>query len=308
MKTAALLLAEHARSAGEPERLTYGPVELAVVDPDQTAAFWSGALGFLPRPHPDPKVRALGTARETLVILHPGARTPVQRGRSGLYHVAFGVPDQREFSRLLARLLSHRVRIAAVDHVMSKAIYLWDPNGLGIEIAYETPERFGRFGSFTNTFSLYDAQGRLRSGRDPLDVPGELKALDGADPDAPVAVGTAVAHLHLHVPDLARAVAFYEGIGFAANLFLPHLGFADLGAGGPYTHRIAVNTWQGERVEPASSRASRLLRYQVGVIDPILLERARDLQGARDSDDGLDIVDPAGTVLRLRAASDSPAD
>lgn len=306
MKTAALLLAERARSAGEPERLTYGPVELAVADLDRTTAFWTRALGFVPRPHPDPKVQALGTATQTLVILHPGARTPVQQGRSGLYHVAFGVPDQREFSRLLARLLSHQVRIAAVDHVMSKALYLWDPNGLGIEIAFETPERFGRFGSFTNTFSLYDAQGRLRSGRDPLDVSGELKALDGADPAAPVAAGTAVAHLHLHVPDLARAVSFYEGVGFAANLFLPHLGFADLGAGGPYTHRIAVNTWQGERVEPASSRASRLLRYQVRVVDPTLLERARQSPDARESDGGLDIVDPTGTVLRLCAASDAP--
>ena len=28
---------------------------------------------------------------------------------------------------------------------MSKALYLDDPDGHGIEIAWETPERFGRF-------------------------------------------------------------------------------------------------------------------------------------------------------------------
>jgi catechol 2,3-dioxygenase len=263
MTTPALRLAADFKQMKEPERLAWGPVELQVTDLGRARWFWQEVLGLVPRAEFASGAIELGTTSRPIVILHPGARQPVQNGYAGLYHLAIGVPDQAEFSRYLARFMAMKLRFAPVDHTMSKAIYLNDPDGHGVEIAFETPERFSHFVGQSQSIAMVDTEGRLRSGRDPLDIDEELSHASTAGLLEPISKDACVAHLHLHVPALGEAIRFFETIGFTRNLVLPGMGLVDFGAGGAYTHRLAVNIWQGGRVKPAPEGSARLMGYTI---------------------------------------------
>jgi len=299
MQTAALDLAHQTQAQGRPELFSYGVIELQVTDLDRAAGFWSDSLGLVVRDQRDGI--ALGTEQQTMIILRAGAKRPALNGHSGLYHVAIGVPEQGEFSRILTRLLYRRVPISLVDHLMSKAIYLQDPDGIGIEISFETPERFGRFGSSTGRFELFDADGNPHSAREALDAEHELSLRVG-DIDQPIAAGATIAHLHFTVADLQAAITFYASLGFAPNLHLPQMGFADLGAGGNYTHRIALNTWQGRDIPPAPADSARLTGYTLRAVEPHLVAQAGMLAGASTNADGVQLVDPTGTTITIANA------
>ena len=298
MDTPALALARQRAADNLPERLTWGPVTLSVTNLDRAAALWTGVVGMTRRPDPGPGL-SVGTPDRTLVVLVPGATGPVARGHAGMYHVAFGMPSQAEFSRRMQRFLDLRVPFSPVDHLMSKAIYLDDPDGHGIEIAFETPERFGRFSDAGGRFAMVDAAGRPHSGRARLDLRSELAAADGTDPALPVHRDATVAHLHLHVPALAPAMGWFEGLGFARNLYLPEIGMADMGAGAPYTHRLAMNIWAGPGVRPAPTASARLMSYELDTSDVVTFAAARARLTEIPGADVLTGTDPAGVTLNL---------
>jgi catechol 2,3-dioxygenase len=56
----------------------------------------------------------------------------------GLYHVAFEVPDRRAFALVYQALRDGGVRVGAVDHRISWALYFDDPDGNGLEIYWDT--------------------------------------------------------------------------------------------------------------------------------------------------------------------------
>ncbi|MFK8080090.1 MAG: VOC family protein [Granulosicoccus sp.] len=295
MQTEALELARQSAQSGQAECLSWGVLEVQVTDLERTLQFWSSALGLRVRKQTRDSA-SLGTANKTLLKFHAGATKPADMGYLGMYHVAIGVPDQQEFSRILARLMSMRVAVAPVDHLMSKAIYVHDPDGLEIEIALETPERFGRFGDMSRGVVMFDTEGRTHNGRERLDVEGELAHARGADLLAPISGDAFLAHLHLKVSDLESAANWYGGLGFARNLMLPEFGLADMGAGGAYTHRLAMNIWAGSNLSPAPADMARLIRYELHVNDPVVLVNAHGLQA---TETGFAGHDPAGIEVSL---------
>ncbi|HEX4628865.1 MAG TPA: VOC family protein, partial [Gemmatimonadales bacterium] len=145
-----------------------GEVELAVTDGERALRFYRDYVGLTPRPSQDGAI-ALGAGDRELVVLHPGADRPVVPRTSGLYHLAILVPDRRELARVIARLARLRWDQYPTDHVMTKANYLWDPDGNGIEIYTESPED-GTMGFGNGTFVAYGKDGKPRSGRDPIDL------------------------------------------------------------------------------------------------------------------------------------------
>lgn len=283
------------------ERLTWGAIELQVTDLERSSAFWQAALGLRMRARQGQDAVALGTASDTLVVLRAGALQPAVSEHAGLYHLALEAPDQRAFSRLMARLASAGIAHHPTDHTMSKAIYLRDPDGLGIEISLLTPERFGSYGDMDSGFAVVDATGRRRSGRDPLDIAWELAQAEGCDPGAPIEDGASIAHLHLHVPELEPATRFFASLGFVPNLFLPKQGFADMSTGGACTHRLGVNTWAGRGVAPAPEGTARLVGYTLQALDGGVFERARLQLRESSRADRLVGIDPAGVRVEMAA-------
>lgn len=56
------------------------------------------------------------------------------RGAFGLYHFALLLPDRAALGRFAAHLAAQQIRVGMADHLVSEALYLSDPDGLGIEI------------------------------------------------------------------------------------------------------------------------------------------------------------------------------
>src|SRR5215831_2929850 len=191
-----------------------GAVELAVTDGDRALQFYRDYVGLTPLPSPDSAVR-MGVGGRELVVLYPGAERPVVPRTSGLYHLAILVPDRRELARVIGRLARLGWDQYPTDHVMTKANYLWDPDGNGIEVYTETPED-GTMGFANGRFMAYDRDGRPRSGRDPIDLEELFGHLGEGDRlEAPMPAGTRMGHVHLHVAHVGDALRFYHDlVGF----------------------------------------------------------------------------------------------
>jgi catechol 2,3-dioxygenase len=234
-----------------PAETRLGPVRLQVSDLSRSLAFYQGRLGFHLL---DRQVGSamLGAAdRRPLLHLreHQGARPVPRQGRLGLYHYAVLLPDRAALARFARHLLAGRVPTGMSDHTVSEALYLRDPDGLGIEVYADRPR---------GTWPLRGREIAMTSG--PLDLDRLLPA--GGDRNwAGMPAGTVIGHMHLSVSDLERAAAFYHaGLGFDKVVW-GYLGALFFSAGG-YHHHLGTNTWSAGAL-PAGGDDARLLQWSV---------------------------------------------
>src|SRR5260370_12599938 len=224
-----------------------GAVDLAVMDGETALRFYRDYVGLTPLASEGKEIR-LGAGERELVVLHPGAERPVVPKTSGLYHFAIVLPERRDLARVIARLAQLRWDQYPTDHVMTKANYLWDPDGNGIEIYVESPED-GTMGMVDGTFGAWDKDGRPRSRRDPIDLEelfGHLREDDKLD--QPLPPGTRMGHIHLHVSDVEEALRFYHDlVAFDVMGHVPGVGFVSAGG---YHHHLGLHTWPGQRPPP----------------------------------------------------------
>ena len=285
-----------------------GAVELSVTDGDRALRFYRDYVGLTPLASEGPEIR-LGAAGRELVVLHPDAEQPVVPRTSGLYHLAILLPDRREFARVIARLSRLGWDQSPTDHVMTKANYLWDPDGNGIEIYVESPED-GTMGFANGSFYAEDKDGRPRSGRDPIDLEELFSHLREDDHlDEPMPTGTKMGHIHLHVANVEDALRFYHDlVGFDVMGHVPGVGFVSAGG---YHHHVGLNTWAGEGAPVAPPGSAGLRRYTIE------LPTQRDLDdvvgrlehgNVRLSEDagGLTGADPSANRVLFRVAAKTP--
>jgi catechol 2,3-dioxygenase len=279
--------------------ISLGPVHLEVTNPERSARFWQDIVGLELRENTGEGVE-LGTRDETLVVLHGGAQAPFQRGHSGLYHLAIHAPTEPDFARILARMLRQRYRIGPTDHTMSKAIYLKDPDGIEVEITLETPERLRSFQIKGGRPVAVAADGTVRDGSAPLDIQSVLSTLPAGESEAPLAIGTKVGHVHLYTANLEAAHDFYKRLGFVPANYWADLHGADLGAGGPFKHRIAINTWQGEGAPQSPPGTARMRHFTVRFESQAQLDAAlHSNPAAEQRADGYLVSDPSGNKVLL---------
>jgi catechol 2,3-dioxygenase len=290
------------------DRITYGAVHLDVVELDRSLEFWRDIIGLQETPFDGAGV-ALGAGGRPLVVLHPGAQRGAGRADAGLYHVAIHLPDAAEFARILARLIIARVPQSPTDHIFSKATYMHDPDGIMLELTLETPERFRSLEISPDAVVMIDNEGRRRGATEALDVQGALAPLGNRDPLEPLPAGTYVGHVHLHVPDLASAFAFYRDVvGFTEHAYMTPYGMADLSAGGAFPHRLAVNNWHGPgarqpRPGTAGLRHVELRLHEPGADQAVAAyAAAAGIPVTRDDHGALVVADPAGNRIAIAAA------
>jgi len=283
-----------------------GAVELAVMDGERALPFYRDYVGLTPLPSEGTEIR-LGVAGRELVVLYPGAERPVAPKTSGLYHLAIVVPDRRELARVIARLSQLRWDQYPTDHVMTKANYLWDPDGNGIEIYVESPED-GTMGFANGTFFAQDKDGRPRSGRDPIDLEelfGHLREDDKLD--QPLPPGTRMGHIHLHVSDVEEALRFYHDlVGFDVMGHVPGVGFVSAGG---YHHHVGLNTWAGQGAPPAPPGSAGLRRYTVELptqrdLDDVIGRLEHGNVRLAEEAGGLAAADPSSNRVLFRVAED----
>jgi len=244
-----------------------GAVHLGVTDGEDAKAFYRDAVGLTLLSETEEELRFGSPAGRELVVLVPGSSRPVVEHTTGLYHLALLVPDRRELARVIGRLYSLRYPNSPTDHTMTKSDYLWDPDGNGIEVYCESPED-GFFGMENGMFIARATSGALRSGRDPMDLDELFSHLDPGDRlGDPMPAETKMGHVHLHIRDLAEAVAFYHGlIGFDVMGIAERWGAAFVSAGG-YHHHLGLNTWAGQGVPPRPVDAAGLRHFTIELPD-----------------------------------------
>ncbi len=273
-----------------PAALRLGAVHLTVTDLDRSIGFYQDAIGLRVHRRED-AAAALGAGREDLLVLHeePSAR---RAGRyAGLYHFALLHPSREELARAVVRLAATRTRIeGASDHGISEAIYLPDPDGNGIELAADKP------------------RGEWPEGWDgrpePLDMDGLLGLVAGEPPVRHADPGLVVGHLHLHVGDVERGLAFYRDVlGFDVITLMPSAAFVSAGG---YHHHLGFNVWRGQGVAPAPADAVGLREWTVVLPKPAdvaAVRRRLDAAGVpvEDGGDGFLTRDPWENALRFTA-------
>lgn len=284
-----------------PDRITHGAVHLRVTDVPRAVEFWGDALGLGVRDRAGDRVH-LGTPARDLVVLHGGATRRAPRGHAGLYHLAVHVPDAQDFARALVRLATHRVAQAPTDHIFSIATYAHDPDGLGLEVTHETPARVVGHEITDRGVALIDDEGRRRAPTEALDPAPLLDAVAGEAPTPRVDDRSFIGHVHLHVDDIGRAVAFYRDVvGFDEHMRMDGFGMADFSAGGVFPHRMAVNVWQGAGAPPTPADAAGLVFHELladaAGVDALAgrLDAAGHPFTRRDG--GISTLDPAGNTL-----------
>lgn len=290
---------------------TFGAVHLDILDAERSLHFWRDLIGLEETSRTNSEI-SLGAGGHELLVLHPGATAPVPRGYSGLYHLAIHLPTLAEFARIVARIQSAGYLHYPTDHLLSLADYLDDPDGIGLELTFETPQRMGSQSVGPNGMpAATDINGRRHSMREPIDLGWLFRRAPDGDIRRPLPDGTIVGHMHLWVGDLDAALAFYRDlIGFTQEQYAPQFGFADMSAGGAFRHRLAVNIWQGagapERPRGTAGMRYFTLRFRSQGDMAAAVTR---LEGARwpavHQGDGVAVRDPAGNAMLLMAPSAS---
>lgn len=279
-----------------PGSARLGRVELTVRDLGASIAFYTGALGLVELGR-DGAVVELGAATdgESLLVLHgdPDARRAGRR--SGLYHVALLYPTRLELASALLRLAGAGVPIGgASDHGISEAIYLDDPDGIGLELAVDRPAA-----TWPDRSSTDLDQWRPR----PLDIDGLIRLAAGSQPPATVDPAVRVGHVHLHVGDMDAATRHYRDvIGFDVMTQLPGATFVSVAG---YHHHVGFNTWRGEGIPNVQPGAVGMRHAVLHVTDPHVVDaivaRARAARGRVEQwEDGALVDDPAGNRLLVR--------
>ena len=278
-----------------PESTHLGRVRLQVADLDRSIAFYEKVLGLRTISRTS-DAASLGTHGEVHEIVHlhqlSSARPVPRRGLLGLYHFAILLPNRAALGRFLAHLAEIGHYAGMSDHFVSEAIYLTDPDGLGIEVYADRPRDAWK----------YDER-QLFMTTDHLNVDDLIGAAGGTKWSG-MPAGTVLGHVHLYVGDIDKAEAFYhDALGFDKVVW-SYPGALFMSAGG-YHHHLGTNTWA--RGAPAASDAdARLLEWEIVVPTREDAKRAAEhVRGkgypVKEENGEWILTDPWGTNLRLIA-------
>lgn len=222
-----------------PDKTHVGTVRLLVSDLRRSLRYYEQVVGLHPM--------SVGTDRAVLGSQdeHPLVElqtepvvTAARRGAFGLYHFAILLPERAALGRFAAHIVSLGIHVEMADHLVSESLYLWDPDGLGIEVYADRP----RSSWMHNRRELAMTTDRLDI--DDVIAAGGRVAWDGAP------AATTIGHMHLHVGSLDAAEAFYHrAVGFDKTVW-GYPGALFMAAGG-YHHHLGTNVWSpGPRATP----------------------------------------------------------
>ena len=239
-----------------PDETHIGRIRIQVADVERSLAYYGSVLGMrvISRAGNAVQLGAHGDDRVLLELIEKrGARTVPRRGLLGLYHFAVLLPDRAALGRFIAHLTEIGMYAGMSDHLVSEAVYLTDPDGLGIEVYADRPRE---------SWQIADRQ--LEMATKPLDVASVVAAAGDRKWDG-LPAGTIIGHVHFYVGDIDRASSFYHsGLGLD-KIVWNYPGALFMSAGG-YHHHVGVNTW-AVGAPPATDDDARLVEWELLVPD-----------------------------------------
>ena len=274
-----------------------GRVHYNVADLESMCDFYQKILGFrlLWR---DKDTAALGCGERELLRLTEVPGAVRMKRRTGLYHTAFLVPTRWELAHLVRRIAETRTPVHGhSNHGTHLAMYLPDPEGNGIELAWDFPRD-----AWPMKDGRYLIEAAPRTGIDFRELMSELEKdpspWEGLSPES------VVGHVHLHVSDLAESERFYHGVlGMGVTLNSSAFGAAFFSAGG-YHHHVGTNVWNGVGVPPPPENATGIRYFTILVPErehlEALSERLEAAGVAQETcEEGIYVKDPSGIGVLL---------
>jgi len=156
-----------------PKQTRIGHVHLKVANLERSLDFYCGLLGF--------ELTTMYGEQAAFISAggyhhHIGLNTWQSKGappapprHPGLYHTAILYPTRKDLAKIFQRLRDGNYPITgASDHGISEAIYLDDPDGNGVELYRDRPEKEWE----------YREDGTIKMTTLPLDLDDLLKELD----------------------------------------------------------------------------------------------------------------------------------
>ncbi len=262
-------------------------VALKVSDLSNSIAFYEEVIGLKVRKREQDRVfLSADGVHDILVLRQPENPVSPPPGATGLYHNALLLPSRADLADFWIHLENHRQWLkGASDHSVSEAIYLEDPDGIGIEI-----------------YSDRDEVPVESMGTERLQVDDLLQYATNT-PWERIPEKTVMGHIHLKVKDLEESIAFYrDAIGFKLMMQLGNS--AAFMATGGYHHHMGLNTWESQGGPTPPEEATGIDYALVSVPDQktldSIIDRVQEVTGVEKSEQGDHIVkDPSGIVLRF---------
>ncbi len=248
------------------EKWTIDSVDLNVANLENMTDFYTRQIGLKILNQTADMVE-LGA--DTVLLRLYRLQNPKPVKMSGLYHFALLVPERKVLAEIFVTFYHKGLLDGASDHGYSEALYLNDPEGNGIEIYCDKPQKqwdIRENGQIEGVTEQIDVQGLTALASEPFEV----------FPD-----GTKMGHVHLMVRDLQKTQSFYNDLGF--DLKSDYGSQAKFFAKGLYHHHVGANTWHG-----------------------LLPERQEDQMGVRmihlnlNVDQAYETVDPSGIKLSIK--------
>lgn len=276
-----------------PDASHLGAVRLQVSDLARSLRWYQDVLGLSVATKTDVSatLAAKGDSQPLVELREKkGVRPVPRRGLLGLYHYAILLPDRLALGRFIAHLSRLGMHAGMSDHSVSEAVYIDDPDGLGIEVYSDRPR---------SQWKHRDRQ--LAMTTLPLDARALVEAAGEAEWTG-VPIGTVIGHVHLFVGDIERAAAFYhDRVGFDKVVW-NYPGALFMSAGG-YHHHLGTNIWAAQS-PPASDDDAKLIEWEIvvptrGDVDQVEESVRRGGVSVTREGDTILLRDPWGTAVRI---------
>ena len=283
-----------------PDELRLGSVHLIVSDLERSIAYYESSIGLAVQRRGE-GTATLDAGGEDLLVLTEDPSALMAGRHAGIYHFALLFDSREELAHAVMRLHATHTEIdGASDHGVSEAIYLSDPDGIGIELYADRPR--------TGWPAAAEPGARVGMFTLPLDLEDLLGVARGKGPRTHAGAGLKVGHVHLYVNDIAAGLGFYRDvIGFE---LMADLGSAEFLSAGGYHHHVGFNVWRGRGIPAAPATGVAGLGHWT-----VVLPSAGDVAAVRgrveacgaavaDHPGGFVTRDPAEIALAFVSQSD----
>jgi len=223
---------------------------------ERLANFYQQALGLVPRQdspqRQDMSLLHPGSGEVLLTLIEDTAACQPAPGTPGLFHTAFLYPDLADWCSAVRRVIRLTPGLqGAADHGVSWAVYFTDPDGNGIELAWDKPAREWPWrGERIEMVSLA--------------LPLNSILLEENGQQGGVGIFH-IGHLHLQVADLNVAEDFCSR--FDLRVTQADYPGARFMARNSYHHHLAVNTWRTRPLRDVSSNTLGLIGWDMAKRD-----------------------------------------
>lgn len=197
--------------------------------------FYKNVLGMTQHEASD-KTVSLGTKEHVLLTLKTDENYTVPKERvSGLFHVAYLLPERKDLAAFLGYLIDTKAPIeGAADHGISEALYLRDPEQNGIEVYSDRPK--ANWPRKNGSIDMYT---------EALDIEDILRL---KEPYNGFPSGAVIGHVHHQSNEIKHHQDYYQH-GLGMDLMLAYGSSAIFLSYEGYHHHVGVNMWGGSNIK-----------------------------------------------------------